>query len=263
MLAEFADNHPEIMAIIIAIAGFLVAGVLARLVEYWLMRMEGYLRRTTPARLENLDLEGLRRALRALVYYGTLIIFLLMALQTLSISIVQEWLGTLLQYVPQLILGGLIILSGYLLGVVVRNLLASMLGISAEQLVPRVAQLLVVTAAVLTGLAQTAIDISFISNVIVILLAFFFGGLSLAFALGSRKLVENLLARRALDRYRIGDLIRLDSIQGRIIEILGTAVVLESEEGVITVPTSRFVDTEVMLINEDEVDGDGGNDGTS
>jgi hypothetical protein len=256
MIAELADRHPEIMAIVIAILGFLVAGVLARLVERWLMYLEGYLRRRTPARLDHLDLEGLRRALRAVVYYGTLIFFLLLALQTLSISVVREWLGMLLRYVPELILGGLIILSGYLLGVVVRNVVASMMGVSADQLVPRTAQLLVVTAAVLTGLAQTAIDISFISNVIVILVAFFFGGLSLAFALGSRQLVENLLARRAVDRYRIGDLIRLDGVEGRIIEILGTAVVLESAAGVTTVPTSRFVDTEVTLVNEDDGDGD-------
>jgi small-conductance mechanosensitive channel len=62
--------------------------------------------------------------------------------------------------------------------------------------------------------------------------------------------VENLLARRALDRYRIGDLVRLNEVQGRIVEILGTAVVLESDEGVVTVPTSRFVDSEVVLVRE-------------
>lgn len=164
-----------------------------------------------------------------------------------------------MQFVPQLILGGLIILVGYFVGVVVRSLVAGLMSVNSDHLVPRLAQALVVTAAVLTGLAQTAIDISFISNVLVILVAFFFGGLSLAFALGSRQLVENLLARRALDRYRIGDLVRLNDIQGRIVEILGTAVVLESEEGIVTVSTSRFVDAEVLLVTEPESGGDGAN----
>ncbi len=258
MLAELLDNNPEILAILIAVVGFAVARVLSRLVERWLMSLDNFTRQRAPARFEKLDLVGMRRVLRSVVYYGTLIIFLLLALQTLSVSLVREWLGALLQYVPQLILGGLIILSGYLLGMVVRTLLAGMLSMGPEQLVPRLAQLLVVTAAVLTGLAQTAIDISFISNVIVILLAFFFGGLSLAFALGSRQLVENLLARRALDRYRIGDLIRINEVEGRIIEILGTAVVLESRDGLVTVPTSRFVDTEVVLVSEEETDSDDG-----
>ena len=169
----------------------------------------------------------------------------------------QPFSRTVLQFVPQLMLGGLIVLSGYLVGVMTRSLLAGLMGVGVDHLVPRLSQALVVTAAVLTGLAQTAIDISFISDVIVILLAFFFGGLSLAFALGSRQLVENLLARRALDRYSVGDLVQVDGAKGRIIEILSTAVILEAEQGILTVPTSRFVESEVLLLDETEAEDHG------
>jgi hypothetical protein len=249
---DFLTNNPEFLAVFIALAGFVIANVLAHFTERLLMSLDGYLRRHAPTRLEHVDLGSLRQALRNLVYYGTLVFFLLLALQTLSITVVREWLDLLLQYVPQLILGGLIILSGYFIGVVLRGLVAGLMSVSSDHLAPRLAQALVVIAAVLTGLAQTSIDISFISNVLVILVAFFFGGLSLAFALGSRQLVENLLARRALDRYRIGDYVRLNGVEGKIIEILGTAVVLESPEGVITVPTSRFFDSEVLLVRDAE-----------
>ena len=254
---EFVSDSPELVAVLIAITGFLVANVLARVTDRLLMRLDSYLRRRAPTRLEQVDLRVLRQTLRGVIYYGSLVFFLLLALQTLSVTVVREWLNLVLQFVPQLILGGLIILVGYFLGVVVRSLVAGLMTVNSDHLVPRLAQALVVTAAVLTGLAQTAIDISFISNVLVILVAFFFGGLSLAFALGSRQLVENLLARRALDRYRIGDLFRLNDIQGRIVEILGTAVVLESDEGIVTVSTSRFVDAEVLLVTEPDP---GGND---
>jgi hypothetical protein len=258
VIPDLLSDNPEILAVLIAIAGFLVANVLAKVTEQLLMRVDGYLRRRAPGRVEQVDLHMVRQALRGLVYYGSLVFFLLLALQTLSITVVREWLNLLLQYVPQLILGGLIILFGYFIGVVLRNLVAGVMGVSPDHVAPRLSQLLVVTSAVLTGLAQTSIDISFISNVLVIMLAFFFGGLSLAFALGSRQLVENLLARRALDRYRIGDLVRLKDVQGRIVEILGTAVVLEADEGIVTVPTSRFVDSEVLLMTERET---GGGDG--
>ena len=252
MLSDLAKSNPEILAVLIAVLGFLAAGLLSRLMDRWLIKLEGYLRRRVPERLEHVDLRVLRQVLRATAYYGTLIIFLLASLQALSISVVKEWLSLLLQYVPQFILGAFIILSGYLFGVVIRSLLAGLMGVNSDHLIPRFAQLLVVTAAVLTGLAQTSIDISFISNVMVILLAFFFGGLSLAFALGSRQLVENLLARRALDRYRIGDIIRVNGTQGKIIQILSTAVVLEAEEGLLTLPTASFVNSEILLVNEDK-----------
>ena len=250
MVSDLFDQQPELLAILIAFAGLLLSRLLTGLVERWLMSLEGYLRRKAPSRLEKLDLRALRGIARGVVYYGTLVLFLLAALQTLRISVVREWLGLLLQYVPQLLLGGLIILSGYLLGLVVRSLLAGLMSVNTDHLVPRFAQLIVVTAAILTGLAQTAIDISFISNVMVILLAFFFGGLSLAFALGSRQLVENLLARRSLERYRIGDTIRIGDNQGKIVEILSTAVVMESGKGLMTIPTARFMDSEVLLVKE-------------
>ncbi len=259
MIQEFLSDSPELVAVLIAVAGFIVANVLARVTDRLLMRLDSYLRRRAPTRLEQVDLRVLRQTVRGVIYYGSLVFFLLLALQTLSVTVVRQWLNLVMQFVPQLILGGLIILVGYFVGVVVRSLVAGLMSVNSDHLVPRLAQALVVTAAVLTGLAQTAIDISFISNVLVILVAFFFGGLSLAFALGSRQLVENLLARRALDRYRIGDLVRLNDIQGRIVEILGTAVVLESEEGIVTVSTSRFVDAEVLLVTEPESGGDGAN----
>jgi len=251
MVSDLFNEQPELLAILIAISGFLLARLLSGVVERWLMSLEGYLRRRAPSRLEKLDLKALRGIAKGAAYYGTLVLFLLAALQTLRISVVKEWLGLLLQYVPQLLLGGLIILSGYLLGLVVRSLLAGLMSVNTDHLVPRFAQLIVVTAAILTGLAQTAIDISFISNVMVILLAFFFGGLSLAFALGSRQLVENLLARRSLERYRIGDIIRIDDNQGTIVEILSTAVVIESGKGLMTIPTARFMDAEVLLVKDD------------
>ena len=252
MTSELSSSNPEVFAILIAVAGIVMAGLLARLTERWLMKLEGYLRRRAPSRLEQIDLSLLRRVVRSVVYYGTLVVFLLLALQTLSISLVRNWMDGLLEYVPQFILGGLIILSGYLIGIVTRSVVAGLMGVSSDHLMPRLVQVLVITVAILTGLAQTAINISFITDMIVILMAFFFGGLSLAFALGSRQLVENLLARRALDRYRVGDHVRLNDVQGRIIEILGTAVVLESIEGVITVPCARFVDSEVVLVNEEQ-----------
>jgi small-conductance mechanosensitive channel len=257
MLPDLVKSHPEILAILIALLGFLVAGLLSRLLDRWWTSLEGYLRHRAPARLEHFDLKVLRQVLRAILYYGTLFLFLLTALQTLRISVAKEWISVLLLYVPQLILGALIILCGYLASVVIRSLLAKLMGVSSDNLAPRFAQLLIITTAVLTGLAQTSINISFISNVMVMLLAFFFGGLSLAFALGSRPLVENLLARRAMDRYRIGDTVRIRDAQGKIIEILSTAVVLETEQGLLTVPTAAFVTADTLLIKNEERGDDG------
>ena len=153
----------------------------------------------------------------------------------------------------QLILAALIILAGYVLGLISRSAVAGATGSRPDQLLPRLSQLLIMTAALLTGLGHLSINISFVANVIVILLATLLGGLALAFALGSKQLVANVLARRGMDRYRIGRHIRIDDIEGEIIEILDTAVVVETETGITIIPASRFAETSVTLLSASEL----------
>lgn len=250
MLAELLQNYPELVAIAIAVIGIVVARWLARGSSVAIDWMEAGLRRITPLRLERLDFSRVKPLARGLAYYASLLFFLLLALQSLSITTVQVWLDALISYIPQLILAAVILLAGYLLGLVSRSLVASAMDTGLDQLLPRLAQVLIMTAAILTGLGQLGINVAFITNVIVIVLATFVGGMALAFALGSQQLVANILARRGLERYRIGSRIRIDGIEGEIIEILDTAVVIESEEGISTIPASLFVATDVLIFSD-------------
>ncbi len=247
-VSDFLSRYPELVAILLAVAGVLLARLLSAVSGRALDGLANTLRRVAPERLQDLDFSGIQPLAKGLVYFTTLLIFLLLALRALSISVVGQWLDALAAYVPQLILAAIIILAGYLLGLVSRSAVAGATGASPDQLLPRLTQLLIVTAAALTGLGQLAIDISFITDVIVLLLATTLGGLALSFALGSRQLVENLLARRGLERYRIGRRIRVDDIEGEIIEVLDTAVVVESEEGITMIPAARFAASSVTIL---------------
>jgi len=255
MQASFLTDHPEIVAVAVALFGFFAARILSRLAEQWYLLLERSVRRHTHFKTENVDIAIFQPIFRGAVYYATLFFFLLLAVQLLGIEAIGDWVNVVLGYIPQLILAGIIIISGYLLGLIARGLVAGILGEKSQNLLPRFTQVIVVTAAVLTGLGQMAIDISFISEVIVILLGAFVGGLSLAFALGSKQLVKNLLARRELDRYHIGSHIRVGGVEGQIIEILSTAVVISSAEGTTTIPAARFSAEDVLLLHDDKNDG--------
>jgi len=148
-------------------------------------------------------------------------------------------------------IGSIIIVVGYLLGILVYSLVAGLAQPTDGELLARVAQTVVVITAVITGLEQMAIDVSFLTNVLVIVMAAVLGGLSLAFAIGSRQLVANLLSRRDLARYRVGDVIRIGDLEGRIIDFTRTSVVLESADGKVNVPAVRFLESEVTLIGNE------------
>jgi hypothetical protein len=111
----------------------------------------------------------------------------------------------------------------------------------------------VVTVAVITGLQQLGIDISFVTQLSLILLAALLGGLSLAFALGARQYVANLMAQPELARYATGERLRIGDDEGVIVEIYRTGLTLATEEGLVSIPAARLADGRVVRIGREPV----------
>jgi hypothetical protein len=70
------------------------------------------------------------------------------------------------------------------------------------------------------------------------------GGAALAFGLGSRVVVENILASHyAKKLYQVGHVVRVGNTEGRIVRITPTAVVVQSKDGETAVPARAFLET--------------------
>ena len=246
MNTDFLAGHPELLAILIALVGFAVAGLLAAWVDRGLNLVERGLRRLSPQRAERLAATP-RKLLQRVVYYLTLAFFLLLAIRLLGIVALSDSLDRALAWLPQFLLGGVIIVIGYLLGLLARALLAGRVGPEHGSTLPRLAQAIVFVTAVMTGVEQMGINISFVTTVIVVLLSVSLGGMSLAFALGSRELVANLLARRSLGDYRLGQALRIGETEGVIVEFTRIGVVLETADGTVHVPARKFLESEVTV----------------
>ena len=101
---------------------------------------------------------------------------------------------------------------------------------------------------VVVGLDQIGIDITVIITVLAVTVAAFLGGLSLAFSLGARVFVSNVIGAHYLDQdFRPGQRIRVRDIEGTILEISNVAVIIETIDGRLTVPAHLFAE-EVTLI---------------
>ncbi len=73
----------------------------------------------------------------------------------------------------------------------------------------------------------------------------------LTFALGARTTVANILACHYLQKtYKLGHRVRVGGFQGEIVEITATTVVLEAEEGRVSVPASVFGEETSVLLGE-------------
>ena len=74
------------------------------------------------------------------------------------------------------------------------------------------------------------------------------GALGLAFALGARGYVANLVARRELDAYREGDTLRIDGVEGTVAALRRTGIVLATADGLVAIPAARFTEALVTRV---------------
>ena len=82
-------------------------------------------------------------------------------------------------------------------------------GWSPKSAAPRLLYLAIMAVAVVMGLQHVNVDITFVTQLVLILVGMVSAGLTLAFSLGARRHVANLLARRELSRLAVGDRVKI------------------------------------------------------
>ena len=130
-----------------------------------------------------------------------------------------------------------------------RNLIAGLSdSLTPSSLPARLGHGIIVLIAVVMGLQQMGIDITFITQLVLALVVIVLGGLTLAFALGAREYVANLVARSEIQRYAVGDHIRVGMDEGTIVEIHKTGIDLATSVGIAAIPAARFARGRVLRV---------------
>lgn len=157
-------------------------------------------------------------------------------------------------YLPLAAAGLLIVLVGFAVSSLARDLVLSAAN-SAElengELLARTTQIIILFIAVILGIDQIGIDVLFLSVLAGIILSTMLGGIALAFGLGARTHVSNIIAVNQLRHlYQAGDRIRIGDIEGRLLDITISRVVIETEVGSVSVPAKLFDEQVVTIIEK-------------
>ncbi|MEX1310769.1 MAG: hypothetical protein AB1Z65_10150, partial [Candidatus Sulfomarinibacteraceae bacterium] len=76
---------------------------------------------------------------------------------------------------------------------------------------------------------------------------------ALAFGLGARSSVANLIAAKYVAQFcEIGQKIQLEDVEGTVVGLTRTAVILETEKGRIIMPAELFQETHTLLVSNDD-----------
>lgn len=259
VLRLFTENFPLLLGALAILLIGIAAAYLSRYVARKLtLAAASLLHRYTRERDEPAPPAGTYGALIGnIVFWSVLLFFAAAGANLLEWQIFARFLGALLAYLPNLFAGLLIVLAGFILAGIARALVettAATAGMERPALAARIAQVSIVVTALIVGVDQFGIDITFLTTIFIVVVGVLLFGAALAFALGARAFVANLIAARlSRQHYRVGQWIRLPQAEGMLVEITPTELVLDNGEAKRVVPASLLQD-QVCEIRPEQAD---------
>ena len=187
---------------------------------------------------------GIIRVSRIFLFWLLVALSVLMALRVMGVGGPSAIVNTVLGFTPRVFIAFSIIVAGHLLGLVAAHLLSRLSDdVSPDSIGPRLLHLGILSVAIVMGLQHVNVDISFITRLFLILVGTVSAGLMLAFALGARQHVANLLARRELARLAVGERVRIDGIEGTIVDVHSTGIDVAVDDGIASVPAAKLAES--------------------
>jgi small-conductance mechanosensitive channel len=205
-------------------------------------------------KIKQISTDPSSRLVSKIIYWMIIIFFLTAATEILGLPIITTWLSGIVNYLPNILLAAIIVFSGIISGRLIRDIISSAVtktGAVFGDVLGRFTQYAIIAVAILIAITQIGIDLDILTGIINIVLAAILFGAALAFGLGARTSVSNILACYYLqNRYQEGNIIKINDTRGRIVNITATFVIIETEEGQITVPAKKFSEESSILLKK-------------
>ncbi|MEX1081262.1 MAG: mechanosensitive ion channel domain-containing protein [Halofilum sp. (in: g-proteobacteria)] len=253
-LAEIAAFVPNLL---LAVALSLLGWLSARLARLLVERLGGAINHA----LERIPLRHLGifslsptalRVLGDLAFWVVAFLFLVGIASALELDAVSHWLARLVTYLPAMLSGVLIIVLGVAASILLGQLAAAgaaPAGPQRSRQVGRFVQVAILTLAVVLGVGQMGLDMTLPVALIVVTAAVVGGGFTLAFALGAGDLVRDLIAAHGLQQHcELGQRVRIDGVEGEVVEVTATSLVIATADGRVIVPARVFHERTITLL---------------
>lgn len=237
-------------ALSLIMVGIFVAFILAKVTRTIVLYTQRVLVRVFPSVFAK---SGIRirsanvNAVSKVVFWLVLLFFTAAGANSLGLDMISSWMGTLLLYLPKLIVGLLIMVGGYLVSNMIEVMVVSATesaGSKNAVWIGRVTQFAVFFTAIVIGVEQFGINIHFFTQFVIVMAAILVGGFALAFALGAKNLVANIIGAQQAGKFlRLGDEVSISGVEGVIVEISTTMLVVESHQGRMIIPAKFFMES--------------------
>lgn len=249
---EFLELVPNIVTSLLILG---IGYVVALLVKYLSIRMISSVGRFVTGRFNTINFKQAGVFIGIALFWLIMFSSLLLITDVLGLTILTYWFQGIIQYIPNVLAAILIIFAAIILGNLISNFILSVserLGLEYSKTLAKIARFILLFMAIIVAMDQIGVEISFLINIIDIVLAGILFGAALAFGLGAKTSISNILAIYYVRKnYSEGDEIQIGKVRGRIIKIEATSVVLDTEIGTLYIPAKQFSETKSYLIKKD------------
>ena len=195
-----------------------------------------------------------------LVFWLIILFFSTAAAETLGLEGLANWLRNFINNIPVYLIAVISIIAGVWIGNYVNTKIQSTSRESGQHQVEILGQTLrivIISFAVISALSQVGLDVSLFETMMVILVTAVLGGIALAFGLGAGPTLANVISGRYVRKtYQVGQRVCIDEIEGEILELLPTGVVLDTKSGRTFIPAKLFGETASVLLDNEETHAD-------
>jgi hypothetical protein len=258
-LRGFIGYLPDLLgAIVLLIVGWIVARILRALfvrLGSGLNRLLDRVQQPAGTRRVRLS-QPVLTLIGNVVFWVAILIFAAMAARVGRLDAFTTWLDRIVAYLPTLVAGGLIALAGYLVSTLVRDVVSTAVastGSQQSELFGFAAQSAVFLSAVVIGLDQIGIDVTFLITLLAIVVGGVLLGVVFAFGFGARAFVGNLIAAQQVHQIiEPGVVVQVGEEQGQVLEITTTTVILVTVKGRLIVPAKTFQEEMTLIVADHE-----------
>jgi small-conductance mechanosensitive channel len=193
-----------------------------------------------------------------LAYWVIVLLFVRAALDSLNLPSLVDMLGRLFTFLPNIFVATLIIAGGTLFANSVREKIhvsGSNMGLQQSELLAGIVRFIIIILSVIIGLAQIGLDVGLLEQILTISFAAMAGSIALAFGLGAGSTVSNIISSKYVRKnYQVGQRIRIQKLEGKVLEILPGGVMLDTKSGRTFIPANIFNEEASILLDNENID---------
>lgn len=256
MVSDFIHLLPKmVIAVAVLLLGWLIAKLVERVVRKLIIYFDNLINENLKSRIGLVDVRSTSKFISRAFFWFIILFFFAIITRVLGFAILAPWIEGLIEYFPNILAAAVIVFIGLITGSFLYSLtvsIAARTGITNGRLIGRVVRYSILFISIVIAVDQIGINIEFLTYLIYIFMAVSLFGAALAFGIGAKTSVSNILGAYYIHgNFEEGDKISIGDISGEIVKIKATSVILKTETGLVIIPAKDFNEEKATIVHKE------------